>query len=66
METINLTDEQIKLINETDALGVQIKAHIEKLKEAGADQHWLAIATTNMQQGGMSMARAIWQPAGFF
>jgi hypothetical protein len=66
MEDISLTDEQINMINETDALGEQIKAHIEKLREAGADPRWLAIATTNMQQGGMALTRAICKPEGFF
>jgi hypothetical protein len=41
MEDIDLTDEQINLINETDAIGEQIKEHIEKLSEAGADPRWL-------------------------
>ena len=65
MEDIDLTDEQINLINETDALGEQIKGHIEKLREAGADPRWLAIGTTNMQQGMMALVRAVCKPAGF-
>jgi hypothetical protein len=66
MEDIDLTDEQINLINETDALGEQIKGHIEKLREADADPRWLDIATTNMQQGGMALYRAICKPEEFF
>ena len=66
MEDIDLTDEQVHLINETDAIGEQIKEHIEKLSEAGADPRWLSIATTHMQEGGMALARAICKPKSFF
>ena len=65
MEDIDLTDEQVSLVNETDALGEQVKAHIEKLSESGADPRWLDIGATNMQQGLMALVRAVCRPTGF-
>ena len=65
MEEIDLTDEQVHLINETDAIGEQIKEHIEKLSEAGADPRWLEIGAINMQQCLMALVRAVCRPTGF-
>ena len=65
MEDIDLTDEQVNLVNETDALGEQVKAHIEKLSEAGADPRWLEIGAINMQQGLVALLRAVCKPNGF-
>ena len=65
MEDIDLTDEQVNLVNETDALGEQLRLHIEKLSEAGADPRWLDIGATNMQQGLMALVRAVSRPTGF-
>ena len=65
MEDIDLTDEQVHLINETDAIGEQIKEHIERLSEAGADPRWLEIGAINMQQGLMALVRAVCRPTGF-
>ena len=65
MEDIDLTDEQVHLINETDAIGEQIKEHIEKLSEAGADPRWLEIGAINMQQGLMALVLAVCMPTGF-
>ena len=66
IEGIDLTEEQVQLLSETEALGAQVSAHIEKLRASGADMRWMAIATTHMQEGGMALARAICKPKSFF
>ena len=37
IEDIEVTEEQIQLLSETEALGAQVSAHIEKLRASGAD-----------------------------
>lgn len=61
-----LTQLEIDLMNEVKLQGVSIGTLVEKLRaEPLADQRWVSIAQTNLQQGLMALTRAIARPTFF-
>lgn len=63
----DLSDGERKLINEVKSIGVELGALIIKLRSdgIGADQRWLSIGETQLQQGLMALTRAIARPTSF-
>lgn len=62
----DLSQEEIKLINEAKELADQCGAFIAKLEaQAGTDKRCLAIGRTNLQQGFMWVICSVAQPASF-
>jgi hypothetical protein len=60
-----LSPDEIALINQIKAKGIEIDGLIAELAAAQADPRWLAIGRTDLQQGFMAITRAIAKPAGF-
>lgn len=61
-----LTEAEAALMNEGKALAEQCGAYIAKLRENKTlDQRWVSIGATDLQQGFMSVIRAIAQPTTF-
>ncbi len=61
-----LTDGDVKLINEIKALGGECQKLIERaVNQHGADGRWAAIAATDLQTGIMALVRSIAKPSGF-
>ena len=68
-----LSEAEVALMNEGNALAEQCGAYIERLKqtrepvEGGQplDQRWIAIGATQLQQGFMAVIRGIAQPTTF-
>lgn len=60
-----LSDEEITTINSVKATGVDVALLIENLKKTDADPRWIAIASTQLQQGFMALTRAVAKPQGF-
>lgn len=72
----DLTAEEIALMNEGKALAEQVGEFTAKLQAMPAqpvganasdciDKRWLAIGTTDLQKGFMSVIRSIAQPTSF-
>lgn len=62
----DLTAEEIALMNCVKAKAAEVGALIDELKATqGIDQRWVAIGTTNLQQGFMAVVRGIAQPESF-
>ncbi len=62
----DLSAEEIALMNEAKALGVQMGELVTKLKGVpGLDQRWISIGATDLQKGLMSLVRGIAQPTTF-
>lgn len=61
----DLSAEEIALMNEIKAKGLELQALLERAGAAGADGRWLAIGTTHLQQGLMAVTRAVAKPEGF-
>jgi hypothetical protein len=62
----DLSQEEIDLMNEIKALGIQVGELVEKLREfAGLDQRWVSIGQTNVQLGFMGLVRSVAQPTTF-
>lgn len=61
-----LSEEEIALINEIKAKGLEIDDLVWKVRtSASKDLRWLDIAQTDLQKGFMSLVRAVAQPEGF-
>jgi hypothetical protein len=63
-----LTQDEIDLMNEIKAFGVQVGEMILRIEIAGsatADPRWVGIAKTNLQQGLMALTRAVTKPEFF-
>lgn len=61
-----LTGREIDLMNAVKALGEAMKGVVDELThEPGIDHRWVAIGTTQLQQGLMALTRAIAQPTTF-
>lgn len=61
-----LSADEIALINEVKAKGVELGELIDKLQGySGSDPRWVAIAKTHFQEGGMAAVRAIAKPETF-
>jgi hypothetical protein len=70
----DLSAEEIALMNEGKALAAQVGAYCDKLREIDdpcapgkflADQRWVSIGATQLQQGFMALVRAIARPTNF-
>ena len=63
----DLTEDQIKLIQEARDLGKSMDAFIKKLNQTAdfADKRWIAIGATDLQKGLMSIVRGIANPDFF-
>jgi hypothetical protein len=61
-----LTEEEATLMNEVKQKGVELEALKDKLNAIPElDKRWVAIGTTNMQQGLMAWVRSIARPTTF-
>lgn len=73
-----LNQDEIDLMNEVKELGPRMEAVVKKLRASGskggadgqgatpaADQRWVSIGETHLQQGLMALTRAVAKP-GFF
>lgn len=73
-----LTEAEVKLMNEGKALAEQCGAYIAKLREhtgpktsdddpakLSLDQRWISIGATDLQRGFMAVIRGIAQPTTF-
>jgi hypothetical protein len=61
----DLSEAEIAAMNAIKDHAEQTRALIEQAREAGADLRWLAIATTELQQGFMALTRAVAKPTSF-
>ncbi len=60
-----LNMDEIMLINEIKEQGVALQATVERLSARDADQRWVAIGVTHLQQGLMALTRAVAKPTFF-
>ena len=62
----DLSQEEIDLMNEVKAKGVELGELVDKLMATdGLDKGWIAIGKTHLQQGCMALVRGIAQPETF-
>ena len=62
----DLGQEEIDLMNEVKAKGVELGELVDKLMATdGLDKRWIAIGKTHLQQGCMALVRGIAQPETF-
>ena len=62
----DLSQEEIDLMNEVKAKGVELGELVDKLMATdGLDKSWIAIGKTHLQQGCMALVRGIAQPETF-
>lgn len=62
----DLSDEEIALINEGKSLAEQVGEFVKKVGALEcADQRWLSIGKTHLQQGFMAVIRSIAKPTTF-
>ena len=56
----DLSQEEIDLMNEVKAKGVELGELVDKLMNTdGLDKRWVAIGKTHLQQGCMALVRGI-------
>ncbi len=61
-----LSQEEIDVMNEVKAKGVEIGELVEKLRATPElDQRWVSIGATDLQTGLMALTRAIAKPTFF-
>ena len=62
-----LTEEEVKLMNEGKEIAEQCGIYVAKLRALGAtlDQRWVSIGATDLQLGFMAVIRGIAQPTTF-
>lgn len=62
-----LNQDEIDLMNEIKAKGVELGNMIDGLRSLGADidQRWVSIGATDLQTGLMALTRAVAQPEFF-
>lgn len=62
----DLTQDEIDLMNEVKAKGVEVGELVAKMRAMPTlDQRWVAIGATDMQTGLMALTRAVAQPTTF-
>ncbi len=62
----DLSQEEIDLMNEVKAKGVELGELVDKLMNTdGLDKRWIAIAKTDLQKAFMSLRRSIKKPNHF-
>ena len=62
----DLSQEEIDLMNEIKAKGVELGALVAKLRTTeGLDQRWISIGATDLQTGLMALTRGVAQPNTF-
>jgi len=62
----DLSQEEIDLMNEIKAKGVELGELVAKLRATdGLDQRWVSIGTTDLQTGLMALTRGVAQPTSF-
>lgn len=60
-----LTQDQLELIQRIREQGNQLTDLISMLKSEDVDHRWLAIGTTDLQKGLMSLVRSVARPEFF-
>lgn len=61
-----LSQDEIDLMNEIKAKGVELGGLVDKLKAADAtDKRWASIGATDLQTGLMALTRAVAKPETF-
>ena len=61
-----LSEDEIALMNEIKALGPMLEIVVSLLRcNPDVDQRWVAIGTTELQQGLMALTRSVAQPEFF-
>lgn len=61
-----LDQAEIDLMNEIKAMGPQLEALVQKLRDVPQhDQRWISIGVTHLQQGLMALTRAVARPPFF-
>lgn len=62
----DLTQDEIDLMNEVKAKGVEVGELVAKMRAMPSlDQRWVTIGATDMQTGLMALTRAVAQPTTF-
>lgn len=62
----DLSQEEIDLMNEIKAKGVELGELVAKLRTTdGLDQRWVSIGATDLQTGLMALTRGVAQPTSF-
>ena len=62
----DLSPEEIAIMNELKAKGAEVGELIEKLQKIeSTDKRWVAIGTTDVQKGFMSLIRSVAKPTTF-
>ncbi|MCG7904390.1 MAG: hypothetical protein JAY60_18435 [Candidatus Thiodiazotropha weberae] len=61
-----LTWEDIDLMNEIKAKGMELGVLVDKLRKVeGLDQRWVSIGATDLQTGLMALTRSVAKPTFF-
>lgn len=60
-----LNQDEIDLMNRIKSFGPHMEDLIAHLEDSGADQRWVAIGKTHLQQGLMALTRSVAQPEFF-
>ena len=60
-----LEQAEIDRMNHVKGLGVALEGAISDLRNSDADQRWVSIAETHLQQGLMALTRSIAKPDFF-
>ena len=62
----DLSQEEIDLMNEIKAKGVELGELVAKLRNTdGLNQRWVSIGATDLQTGLMALTRGVAQPTSF-
>jgi len=61
----DLDEAEIGMINHIKSLGEGLEGAVSDLRRSDADQRWVSIAETHLQQGLMALTRSVAKP-GFF
>ena len=62
----DLSQEEINLMNEIKAMGVELGALVDKLRDTpNLDHRWISIGATDLQTGLMALTRGVAQPTTF-
>ena len=62
----DLTADEISLMNDIKAMGEKVGDMVKNAREDdGADQRWVSIAQTHLQQGFMALVRSVAKPTSF-
>ncbi len=60
-----LNQQEIDAMNKIKAFGPELEELIAELRLIEADQRWVSIGVTNLQQGLMALTRAVAKPSFF-